>query len=318
MTGERETPLALEIAVAWLLVFVVAIEMLVTYSRLPAHELYKFSGSGLVEGGLSRVLVWSNYPVALVAIAVLLLLFEGLPTRAEQAVAVVGVALAAVLFWPGVVDQGNLDAKTINALAAIGVLIAIVFTALRARNGVARSGRQPGDGVRIVASIAALLVALPWLAADLGFYLDRVPVLGDVFETSKLPAYVWTASEASLPYVHHGHHHGMDGVLLGLFAALLSRAVPGLRNHRLRVAAGLYLSVMASYAIALIANDAWGEQIVKRDWTRRTIPNIVRPSVTIARGLIMLGAAAIYGVSACWSRRAAAEEQVAVTPVAHV
>src|SRR5262249_35840898 len=149
---------------------VVAVEVLVTYSRLPARELYHVSGSGLA-GGTSRVLVFSNFPVALVAIAVLALLWERLSSPGARAAAVVGVVLAAAVFWPGVVDEADLDARTVNALAALGVLIAIVLTALRARNGVARSGRQPGDRVRLVVAVVALLVALPWMAAELGFYL---------------------------------------------------------------------------------------------------------------------------------------------------
>ena len=40
----------------WLLVAVDLLLALVTYSRLPAHELYNVSGTGL-EGGLSRALV---------------------------------------------------------------------------------------------------------------------------------------------------------------------------------------------------------------------------------------------------------------------
>src|SRR5262249_49587759 len=154
-----------------------------------------------------------------------------------------------------VVDQSNLDAKAINALAAIGVLIAIVLTAWAMRNGTAWSGRRPGDRARLGVAVAALVIGPPWMAADLGFFLDRVPVLGDVFRTSGRPAYVWTTSEASLPYVHHGHHHGMDGVLFLITAALLSRVVPALRGRRLRTGVGLYLALMASYGIALIAND---------------------------------------------------------------
>jgi hypothetical protein len=312
MVDERDTPLALEIAVVWLLFLVVAIEMLVTYSRLPARELYHVSGSG-VAGGMSRVLVFSNFPIALVAIAVLALLWERLASRAARAAAVAGVVLAAAVFWPGVVDQANLDAKPVNALAGLGVLIAIVLSAVRARSGVAWSRPQPGDRVRLVVAVIALLVALPWMAAELGLYLDRVPGIGDVFETSKRPA------RALLPSVHHGHHHGMDGTLLLLTAALLSRVVPAVGGRRLRTAVGLYLALMASYGIGNMANDAWAEQVVKRGWTRWKVPNVLRPDVTIAWGLIVLGAAAIYAVSVWWSRRSAARKQrFALEPVAHL
>ena len=316
MAGNQETPLALEIAAVWLLYLAAAIVMLVTYSRLPARELYHVSGTGL-SGGASRVLVFSNYPIALVAISVLALLWERLSTGAARTAAVAGVVLAAALFWPGVVDQANLDAKAVNALAGVGVLIAIVLTALDARGGTAWSGRQPGDRARLGVAAAALLVGLPWMAADLGLYLDRVPVLGDVFQTSKLPTYIWSQSEKTLPSVHHGHHHGMDGVLLVLTALLLSRVVPAVRNRRLRIGVGLYVALMVSYGIALIANDVWGEQIVKRDWTRWRIPNIIRPDVTIAWGLILLGAVAIYAASVWWNRRTQ-RQHVALAPVVDV
>jgi hypothetical protein len=311
MMDERDTPLPLEIAVVWLLFLVVAIEMLVTYSRLPAYELYNVSGSGLT-GGTSRVLVFSNFPVALIAIAVLALLWERLPSRGARAAAVVGVVLAATVFWPGVVDQSNLDARTVNALAGLGVLIAIALSALRARNGVAWSPRRPGDPVRLVVAVVALLVALPWMAAELGFYLDRVPVFGHVFETSRRPA------GASLPSVHHGHHHGMDGTLLLLSAVLLSRVVPALRHRELRTAVGLYLALMASYGIGNMANDAWSEQVVKRGWTHWSIPNVLRPGVTIAWGAIVLAAAAIYAASVWWSRRAGRRRRVSLKPVVDV
>jgi hypothetical protein len=198
------------------------------------------------------------------------------------------------------------------------VLIAIVLTALQARDGVAWSGPRPGDRARLVVVAVALLIALPWLAADLGFYLDPVPVLGDVFRTSAAPAYIWAADEKTLPSVHHGHHHGMDGVLFLLTAVLLSRVVPSVRTRGLRIGAGLYLALMASYGTANLANDAWGEQIVKRDWTRWRIPNVVRPNVTVAWGVIVLGAAAIYAVSVWWTRRAAAHEPVSLSPVTNV
>jgi hypothetical protein len=310
MSPRRHKPLALEIVLVWSLFVIVAVEMVVTYSRLPANELYHVTGSGL-SGGTGRALVFSNFPLALVAISILALLFEKLSSRATQAAALVAFVLCAVVFWPGVVDQANLDAKWINALTALGVLIAIALTATVGRDGAAWSGRQPGDRLRIVVAGSALFVALPWMAAELGFYLDRVPALGRLFQTGVHP------HSALLPAVHHGHHHGMDGVLLLLTAALLSRVVPSVRDSRLRVAVGLYLALMASYGVANMANDFWGEQIVKRDWTTWVFPNVLRPNVTTAWGLIVLGAAALYAAAAWWSRKSGAKP-VTLNPVADV
>jgi hypothetical protein len=92
-------------------------------------------------------------------------------------------------------------------------------------------------------------------------------------------------------------------VLLLLTAALLSRGVPSIRRRRLRVAAGAYLALMASYGIANIANDGWKEQFVKRGWTSWEIPNVLRPNLTVAWGVIVLGAAALYWLSTWWTGR---------------
>jgi hypothetical protein len=275
----------------WLLFVVVAVEILVTYSRLPAHELYHVSGSGL-SGGASRVLVFTNFPTALVAIAVLALVAD----RTSTAWAIVGIALCAAVFWPGVVDEADLDAKPVNVFAALGVLTAIALTAMAWRQGMAWSGRRAGDRIRVVVAAAALFVGLPWIAAEAGFFLTGVPGLKWLFQTgSYMPP-------PFPPAVHHGHHHGMDGVLLLISAALLSRVVPSVRRPWLRVATGAYLALMASYGIANIANDAWLEQVVKRGWTTWEIPNVLRPSLTIAWGVIVLGAAAFYVASAWWNR----------------
>ncbi|HST14477.1 MAG TPA: hypothetical protein VLJ44_06460 [Gaiellaceae bacterium] len=48
MQGEVE-PLPLEVALVWALFLLDAVAILVTYSRLPAHELYNVSGSGSRE-----------------------------------------------------------------------------------------------------------------------------------------------------------------------------------------------------------------------------------------------------------------------------
>src|SRR5207253_10830655 len=92
--------------------------------------------------------------------------------RARLAVAgaVVATGLCSVVFWPGVVDAYDLDARPVNALAAAGVALAVVLSFAA---GLHR------ERVRLRPAAGALLVlAIPWLAADLGFHLDGVPVLG--------------------------------------------------------------------------------------------------------------------------------------------
>ena len=69
-TERQASGLPVEVVLVWMLFAVVTTEILVTYSRVPASELYHVSGSG-IEGGLSRALVFLNFPVALVALAIL-------------------------------------------------------------------------------------------------------------------------------------------------------------------------------------------------------------------------------------------------------
>jgi hypothetical protein len=285
MKGEAE-PLPLEVALVWALFLLDAVAILVTYSRLPAHELYHVSGSGL-EGGLSRVLVDSNFPTALVAIAILLVLIDRL--QRPRVVAVVGIVLCTPVFWPGVVDEANLDARPVNAIAGAGVLVALALSLLCWFGGWSRNAR--GDGFREVVGTAAVLVSLPWLFAELGFFLDRVPLLGRVFETGRYRA---RGMEVA---VHHGHHHGLDGLLLLLAAILLSRAVPSIRARGVRLLLAAYLSLMAAYGVGNMANDFWTEQIWKRGWTNRQIPDLLQPSLSIGWGLIVLGAALLLAMS---------------------
>ena len=288
----------MEIAAVWLLFLVDAVAMLVTYSRVPAGELYHVSGSGL-GGGLSRVLVFSNFSTALVAIPILALLAARTQSRVTIAAAVVGAILCAAVFWPGVVDQADLDARPVNAIAGIGVLIAMALTALALRGGAAWSPPRSGDRIRIVAAAVAVFFALPWIGAELGLFLNGVPLLGRLFQTGRfLPG-------DPLAAVHHGHHHGMDGLLLLLTALLLSRVVPSLRHGALRAAVGLYLALMVAYAVANYANDIWTEQIVKRGWTTWSIPNVLQPKVSIAWSLIVLGAVVLYALASARSGEAA-------------
>ncbi len=114
-----------------------------------------------------------------------------------------------------------------------------------------------------------------------------------------------------------GHHHGMDGVLLLLSALLLSRVVPSVRGRWLRLGVGAYVALMACYAVGNIANDFWIEQVVKRGWTNWQLPDVLRPKLTIAWGLIVLGAAAIYALSV-WRSRTASTQRVGLEPAADV
>jgi len=284
--------LPVEVLVVWMLFAAVTAEIVVTYSRVPARELYHVSGSG-IEGGLSRALVFVNFPLALVALAVLGVIYHRLPGRNYRALAILAGALCAAVFWPGVVKQSDLDARPVNAIAAIGVLLAILLTDVVARKGgLSRNSWQRGDWVRVALAVIFLLAALPWLAADLGLYSNGVPLLGRLFQSGEfLPERPGLPTFA--PAVHHGHHHGMDGVLLVLTALLLSRQVAR------RAALAGYLSLMFCCGVGNFANDFWIEQVVKRGWTSWEIPDVAQPRVTVAWSLIVIAAVAVW---ALWVR----------------
>src|SRR5689334_20601862 len=105
MAARRQQPLAREAVIVWTLFLLVACEVFTTYSRLPVRELYHVSGSG-PTAGLSRALVLLNFPTALVALPILALVAGRL-----WPVAAVAAVLCGAIFWPGIVDQADLDAK---------------------------------------------------------------------------------------------------------------------------------------------------------------------------------------------------------------
>lgn len=286
MRATARTPF--EVAAVGALFAIVATEIFVTYWRLPASQLYHVSGTGL-EGGASRVLVFLNFPTALVAIALLLLAFER-----QRAAAAVGIALCAVVVGPGVVSQANLDAKWVNAVPALGVAVAVTLAAGWVQRP-APATRT--DVARAAVAIAVLVVAVPWLAAELGLSFNGVPVLGTLWQSGELRAQ--PGVPGLHPAVHHGHHHGMDGALLVWSALALSR----ISAHR-RVL-GAYLALMLAYGLGEVANDFWTEQVVKRGWTTWSIPDVTRPSLSIAWGVIVLGACALYAASRSISSSAA-------------
>ncbi len=274
-----------ELVVVWLLFAVVVLEITVTYARVSPHELYHVSGSG-VSGGLGRGLVFLNFPTALVAIAVDIVLYPWLATRLERGVAGLSIVLAAVVAWPGVVEQADLDPKWVNAVPAIGSALALVLTAVVARRGLGALGRSVARSRALVA-VAALVVSSPWLAADLGFFLDGVPLLGRLALTGALRTQ--PGDPVPHPAVHHGHHHGMDGTLLVLTALLLAPVAIELRRRRRGVLIA-YLSLMFCYGVGNIVNDAWLEQVVKRGWTAWQVPGVTTPALNGGWLVIVLAA----------------------------
>ena len=230
----QRTPQGEALAV-WALWGLVLLAILVTYSRLAPEETYNVSRGGIV-GGLSRIVVELNFPIALVAIAITLVALSTLPTSAWWAGGP-AIALCAVTAVPGVVDQHDLDARWVNAVPAAGVAIALGLTTVAAR----RAGRGVApplslDRARIVLAAVILVISIPWIAAILGFYLPE-----GIFIMER-PA---IEDGVTIAAVHLGQHHGFMGALIVVSALLLSRprvppgpprlGDPALRLARLRL-----------------------------------------------------------------------------------
>ena len=288
-----------EVLAVLLLFGLVAVEVWVTYARLLVGELYNVSDNGPAAGA-GRALVFVNFPTALVAIAVLAVLAERLRGRLAI-VATVGAVLCAVVVWPGVVEQSDLDAKPVNALPALGVLIAVALTAVAlARGGIGASRRFGGgwDVARAVLAVVLVLGSLPWLSAEIGYYLDRIPGLGALFMSGELRP---EPGHPNLTAVHLGHHHGMDGTLLALSALALSRVVADVRTRFLHGAFALYVALMLVYGLANAFQDFWFEQLVKRGTTSLEIPSMIVPKASwawlalVAAALLIRSAAAGVG-----------------------
>jgi hypothetical protein len=278
---ERRRPGLAEALILWALFAVVAVEVFVTYARIPADELYHVSGTGL-EAGASRVLVFLGYPFSIVAVALAWIAAARLGTRRASIAAAVATVLCATIGVPGVVDQGDLDARPVNALAGAGVAVALALTLL----AVAGEGVGPtrpfsrADIVRAAVAAGLLFAGLPWIFAELGFYVSDVPVLGRIFLAKQLSPSV--VGEPSLHAVHLGRHHGMDGVLLAISALVLSRVPRQMASRVRRIAFTAYLSLMLVYGLANALQDFWTEQLIKRGTTSVTIPSLIRPAASWA------------------------------------
>lgn len=255
----------------WALLLASAAVVVVTYTRLPPEELYNVGEEG-VALGLGRALVFLNYPVSLVAIPIAWLAADRIGSRRSLWAAVAATLLCGVTTLPGVVDQHDLDAKPVNVLPALGVAIAL---ALSLRAPWERVGRLPLDPVRVVIAVAVWLTAIVWIASVLGFFLPGDLLLGEEIRLG---------GDGRLgPAVHLGDHEGFDAALLATAAVVLTR-------YRPRFAVAWLLGLALAYGLAVEWRDFWFEQVVKRDWTAWTPPEVLTPRLSLAWGaLIVLG-----------------------------
>jgi hypothetical protein len=289
-----------EIWIVWTLFGLATVSVFETYWRLPPAELWKVTNSGFV-GGVGRAFVFVSNSPALAGLAVLPIVADRLDHRRADAVALIAFLLCATVAIPGVQTPSHLDPKWSNTFAVVGVAFAVGLTgwaAARGRPERVRTSRA-GDRARLVLGAVTLFFAAPYIAAELGFYLDGVPLLGWIFQTGAL------APEPGAGYlhatVHHGHHHGLDGFLLVTTALLLSRLLGGIRRPRARTLVAAILSLMLVYGLTNMVNDLWIEQVVKRGWTSWQVPDVLVPAVSFAWAAMLVAAALCY--AAFFSRR---------------
>lgn len=277
----QRRPGLVEALIVWALFGLTTLAVLITYWRVPAAELYHTTGSGY-GAGVSRALVYLGYPVSLAAIPLAVIAAAQLATRWAWLAAGAAIVLCATIGIPSVIDQGDLDARPVNGLAAAGVATALALTVLALiREGIGPSGPfGRGDVLRIGAAIALLLVGLPWVFAELGFYVSDAPILGRIFLAKEITPSA--GGEPSLRAVHLGSHHGMDGVLLAISALLLLRVPRRLGSRPREIALTAYLVLMLVYGLANALQDFWTEQLVKRGTLSVTIPSLIRPSASWA------------------------------------
>jgi hypothetical protein len=284
-----------EIWVVWTLFFLAAVAVFETYWRLPPRELWKVHNTGFIDGA-GRALVFLSFSAALAAAAVLPIIVDRLDDRRADLTGMAAFVLCATVAYPGVQTESHLDPKWANVPAVVGVALAFLPTVWASRAGrreFSRASRR-GDLARLAIAGMSLFFAAPYIAAELGFFLDGVPVLGSIFITGAIrPEPGAGYSHAA---VHHGHHHGMDGFLLTVTALLLSRLIGGIRRPILRTLTAIYLALMLVYGLTNQIQDLWTEQIVKRGWTNWDIPNVLHPSASAAWAAMVACALAIYAL----------------------
>jgi hypothetical protein len=285
-------PGLVEALFVWALWGLVVLAVFITYWRIPPAELYNTSGSGALAGA-SRVVVYLGYPVAIAAVPLAFIAAARLATRWAYAAAMAATLLCLTIGIPGVVDQDDLDARPVNALAAVGVGIALALTSAAViRHGVGRLRPWTSmDWLRVLAAVVLLLAALPWIFAELGFYISDAPLFGSIFIAKEVvPS---PGGEPSLHAVHLGSHHGMDGTVLAISALALFRVPRRFVSRAGRIALYAYLSLLLVYGLANALQDFWTEQLVKRGTVSAVIPSLIRPSASWAWAAMLLAALAI-------------------------
>jgi hypothetical protein len=260
----------MRVRVVWLMCGLVAAVTAITYWRLPAGATYHFDDTG-PSGAASRLVSYLNFPVALIAIALV-----GAAARGPMAWA--AIVLCAAVALPGVVSQDDLTATWANLPAVIGVALAFWLTWWAPRRWDPPLGRA-----RIVIMVLLAIWSIPWMIASVGLYAQDLPLLGHVIN-SRQP----TPGHPQLASVHRGLHEGLFGLMLVITALLVSR------RRGISTALSLYLALMLCYGLAVSFNDGWNEQVVKRGWTSHNPPSVLSPSLSVAWAVVLVAAVLVH------------------------
>jgi hypothetical protein len=277
-----------------------------TNARIPVSLLYGFHGQGIVSAA-GRVVVLLGWPIALAAIPLLAVSVERFlasphsrcSARVVVIASVASVALCVTVAWPGAQQGSHLDAKFVNAPAAIGVAIAFAMT-MYVLAATGRGDRLPRTRTALVWTavfLAILLLSIPWLLANLGYYAGDLPGLRSVFMSEQV---VPEPGNPHLRAVHLGNHEGIDGVLLAITAVVLMRTLSRIAPSARRAALAAYLSVLLVYGLWVALADGWHEQIVKRGWTSWRVPNVLHPSVAWAWLVLLAVALLVWFAVRMW------------------
>lgn len=229
-------------------------------------------GAGAGERGVALFLRHPLAP-AVVPLGSLALIRVGrreAPGALGRALALGGVVTVSAAAWTAA------GAAIAAGGGAAGLALSAEAVRRRGVGGIAPPRR--GDRLRLVIGGGLLAVALPWVFADLGLYVGDFPVLGAAYLSRQRPP-----RGTGCPAVHIGHHHGMDGALLAWTGLALSRQLPAVSHDRLRGALSSGLAGMTVYGVARASEDAWYEQVVKRGWTARRLPGLVRDGRPVGR-----------------------------------
>jgi hypothetical protein len=277
-----------------------------TNARIPVSLLYGFHGAGVLSAA-GRVVVLLGWPIALAAIpltAVAVDRFLAFPhsqsaARLVGAASVLAIVLCLTIAWPGAQEGTHLDARYINAPAAVGVAVAFGLTVyvLAWTGRGTRPPRTRMDVVLVTVFLVLLALSLPWLLANFGYYVGDVAGLRRVFMSEQV---VPEPGNPNLRAVHLGNHEGIDGVLLAITAVVLIRTLGQMARSARRAVLAAYLSLLLVYGLGVALADGWHEQITKRGWTAWRVPSVLHPSASWAWLVVLAAGALVWLVVRAW------------------